>query len=225
MWAHVYHEFMSSKAKIYLFVCRYKFLLNTILQFCLSPQTQSFLWKVAAVFWEGSGFLLGTHYCLHLPRKSRRVEGFFFPKQTGEDVELWSTVRYLTDTGKWASKCNSSSHWVCLPQQKTTHLVGWYKRNAKDWLGHKKWTDCKSSPFRSQLRYGKAALPLLAIDLFSGKRWLTHAVVAGTSLGSFLAMFSFQKMQVFPRISWQQSEKILFLRFLLFTGQKKKQKW
>lgn len=64
----------------------------------------------------------------------------------------------------------------------TTHLVGCCKRNAKDWLGHKNRTDCKSSPFRSEPRYSKAALPLLAIDLFSGKRRLMHAVVAGTGL-------------------------------------------
>lgn len=35
------------------------------------------------MFWEGSGILLGTHYCLHI---SRRVEHSFFPKQGGEDV-------------------------------------------------------------------------------------------------------------------------------------------
>ena len=36
--------------------------------------------------------MLGTHQCLHVPRRSRRVECFFFAKQTGEDVKLWLTL-------------------------------------------------------------------------------------------------------------------------------------
>lgn len=37
MWTHVYPEFMSSKANIYLFACRSKFLLNTVLYILQNP--------------------------------------------------------------------------------------------------------------------------------------------------------------------------------------------
>lgn len=130
------------------------------------------------------------------------------------------SVRYLTDNRKLASEGVSGFHWTHLLLQETGHLVGCYERNTKDWLGHKNWTDCKSSQFRSKQRCGKAALALLAIYLFSGTRWLMHAVVAGTRLGSFLEMFSFWKAQMFPRILWQQSKKILFLRFCCLLGSK-----
>lgn len=201
MWAHVCLDFMSSISNIYLFICRYKFLLNTILQFTTPHKTQ----------WLCSG--RGLAFCWMRHTSVCKWKGWTFLLSQNR-LEKMLSCGWLTVNEQVSGNGLVSSHQACLPQQKlslTTCLVGCCERNAKDWLGDKNWTDCKSSPFRSGLRYRKAALPPLAINLFNGKRLLMHTAVAGTGLGSFLAMLSFQKVKVFPGISWQQSEKTLFL--------------
>lgn len=130
------------------------------------------------------------------------------------------SVRYLSDIRKLASESVSAFHWIHQLLQETGHLVGWYKRNAKDWLGHKNGTDCTSSPFRSKQRCGKAALALLPIYLFSGTRWLMHAVVAGTGLGSFLEMSLSKRHKCIQGSHDSSLKKILFLRFYCLLGSK-----